>query len=115
MASFSCNTGYQDFTIVISDFPDFPCVVFSYTRKLPGAGGIQYLREISPPLTVVKVVAPGPYIEPGHCAGLFSAGVQVKNSTIKATTMSTISDAAAERIQKVANFKSSILQDYAVV
>jgi len=34
---------------------------FSYTGNPPGAGGIQDLTEISPPLTVVKVAAPGPY------------------------------------------------------
>ena len=48
-------------------------MAYPYTGKPPGAGGIQNLREISPPLTVVKVAAPGPDNMPGHCAGLFHA------------------------------------------
>ena len=47
-----------------------------YICNLPGAGGIQNLTEISPPLTVVKVAAPGPNNEPGHFAGLFNVRKQ---------------------------------------
>ena len=43
----------------------------------PGAGGIQDLTQINPPLTAEGVAAPGPDNEPDHCAGLFNVRKQV--------------------------------------
>jgi hypothetical protein len=46
-------------------------MAYPYTGKPPGAGGIQNLRGISPPLTVVKVAAPGLDDTPGLVPGFF--------------------------------------------